>query len=75
MAQVPMRKGTGPEDVTKAVLYLIEQKPYEIALKKNRSGRSGHRRSGHAQLNHRETSGKDGRFGPISIDFPLVPYM
>ena len=25
MAQVPMRKGTGPEDVTKAVLYLIEQ--------------------------------------------------
>ena len=25
MAQVPMRKGTGPEDVTKAVLYLIDQ--------------------------------------------------
>ena len=25
MDQVPMRKGTGPEDVTKAVLYLIEQ--------------------------------------------------
>ncbi len=25
MAQVPMQKGTGPEDVTKAVLYLIEQ--------------------------------------------------
>ncbi len=25
MAQVPMRKGTGPEDVTKAALYLIEQ--------------------------------------------------
>ena len=25
MAQVPMRKGTGPADVTKAVLYLIEQ--------------------------------------------------
>ena len=25
MAQVPMRKGTGPEDVTKAVLYLSEQ--------------------------------------------------
>lgn len=25
MDQVPMRKGTGPEDVTKAVLYLIDQ--------------------------------------------------
>ena len=25
MNQVPMRKGTGPEDVTKAVLYLIDQ--------------------------------------------------
>ncbi|MDL2306243.1 SDR family NAD(P)-dependent oxidoreductase [Bacteroides sp. OttesenSCG-928-D19] len=25
MSQVPMRKGTGPEDVTKAVLYLIDQ--------------------------------------------------
>ena len=25
MDQVPMRKGTGPEDVTRAVLYLIEQ--------------------------------------------------
>ncbi|MDR1746512.1 MAG: SDR family NAD(P)-dependent oxidoreductase [Tannerella sp.] len=25
MDQVPMRKGTGPEDVTKAILYLIEQ--------------------------------------------------
>ena len=40
MDQVPMRKGTGPEDVTKAVLYLIEQ-TCEAG-----QARTGHRRSG-----------------------------